>query len=148
MGTQLFLILITLCATFIKKDEQLPALIYILVSFIFFFSCDGMGHSPYFYLIAMATEAFLVVCLTCFRQAYSSKLVSRLIPVSYAAVVLDLFGFFSALKGYPVDAYNDLVVVYWAIIISLFLSVGKWWNGSYVWVSSLFHNTDNNNSRI
>lgn len=148
MGTQLFLILITLCATFIKKEEQLPALIYLLISFLFYFACNDMGHSHYFYLLAMITEAFLVVCLTCFKQTYSSKLVSKLIPLSYAAVFLDLFGFLCAIKGYPADMYNEGVNIYWAIIIMLFLSVGKWWDGSYVWVNSIFHHTDNNNNRV
>lgn len=148
MSTQLFLIVLTLCAAFIKKEEQLPALVYILVSFLFFFSCDGMGHNPYFYLIAMATEAFLVVCLVCLRQSYNSKIVGMLIPVSYAAVLLDFFGFLGAVKGLPADLYNEIVVAYWAVIILIFLSVGKWWDGIHVRYNSFFHHANSHNNSI
>ena len=147
MSTELFLIIITLCTVFVNKEDQLPALVYLLISFFLFFLCKDITES-YVYLISMLTEAFLVVCLTCFKQSYKSKLVSRLLPVSYAAVFLDLFGFLMAWKGYLPDMYNELVVVYCAIIVMLFLSVGKWWNGSFAWLSGIFRHTDNNNNHI
>jgi hypothetical protein len=140
--TEAFLILITLCAALVKKEEAAPALLYCAISYIFYFISLGVGTGLVIYKVAAISEVFLIALLLCLKGCLRSSLISFLIPVSILAIVMHFYGWLLSYNHLSPQPYNNLVIGYWCLIMGLFLSVGRW-SGNYIWTTRLFRSADN-----
>jgi hypothetical protein len=148
MGTELFLILLTLCTAFVKRDEAAPALLYTSIAFLFYFLSLLIASPLYLLVAAMVMEVITVFLLVCLRGCLKSVIVSCLIPLSIAALAAHFIGWCLLYTGLEMNLYNNLVDVYWVIILGLFLSMSRWMNGSYIRFIRLFRRHDNQSGII
>jgi hypothetical protein len=70
-----------------------------------------------------ACEALTVAMLVCFRGCSTSKLTDLLIPVSLFAVFIDVYGWEQYRNNQPLDGFNDVILLYYGLIIAIFIYV-------------------------
>jgi len=143
MGTEIFLILLTLCTAFIKKSETAPALLYTGIAFLFYFASLMVVNPFYLLVMAMLLEVVTVFLLVCLKGCLKSTLVACLIPLSIGALTAHFIGWCLLYNGMELALYNNLVDLYWAAILGLFLSMSRWMNGSFIKFIRLFRRHDN-----
>ncbi len=131
MGTELFLMLITLCTAFVNRNEMPSALVYSAIAFIFYFIAHGVGTSLLLFTTAAVLETVTIALLMCLQGCIKSKLTSYLIPISILSIFMHIHGGWLIYNGFDMESYNTLVMYYYAVILGLFLSVTRWVNGSY-----------------
>ncbi len=133
MGSELFLILLTLCAAFINRKEIAPALLFTAVAHLFYFVATGLSDNTLLVLnLSMLMEMVTVILLVCLKGCLRSKLISFLIPISILAIFMHLYGVFLFVNEYSIAPYNSLVKIYWVTILGLFLSMSRWMDGSNI----------------
>lgn len=148
MGTEIFLILLTLCASFVKKSEAAPALLYTIIAFLFYFISLSIS-SPFLLLLgAMGMEVVTIFLLICLKGCLNSKMVTCLIPLSIGAFTAHFLGLCMFQTGLEMGLYNNFVDIYWAIIIGLFLSMSRWVDGNYIKLLCFFRRYDNQHKTI
>lgn len=118
--TELFLAIITLISTQIKGDDRPVALVYCLISHVAFFCGYLIPTNLIFHFLA-ACEAMLVVFLVCLRGCSVSRLTDFMIPASLGAVLIDVYGWNHFIKGNSLDGFNNLIILYYAVIIAIFI---------------------------
>ena len=143
MGTEIFLILLTLCVAFVKKSEAAPALLYTSLAFLFYFISLSIASPSLLLLTAMGMEVVTIALLLCLRGCLKSTIVSCLIPLSIMVFVAHFVGWCLFYTGLEMGLYNNLVDIYWAAILGLFLSMSRWANGNYIKLLRLFRRHDN-----
>lgn len=143
MGTEIFLILLTLCTAFIKKSETAPALLYTGIAFFFYFVSLLVVNPFYLLVMAMILEVVTVFLLVCLKGCLKSTVVACLIPLSIGALAAHFIGWCLLYNGMELALYNNLIDVYWATILGLFLSMSRWMNGSFIKFIRLFRRHDN-----
>lgn len=128
MATELFLILITICAAFVDRREVAPALSFVAIAHIFFFSMSEVSNTLLVLNLSMLAEMLTVGLLVCLRGCVRSNLLKMLLPLSILAIPMHLYGVFLELNKLSLEQYNVLVDVYYAMVILMFLSASKWSN--------------------
>jgi hypothetical protein len=131
MGTELFLMLLTLSAAFVKKAEVAPALLYTLLAFTFYFISLISMPTTTLLILAMGMEVVTVGLMLCLKGCLQSRIVSCLIPLSIIALSTHFVGWCLLYNGFDISFYNNLVDVYWAVILGIFLSMSRWVSGNY-----------------
>jgi hypothetical protein len=118
--TELFLAIVTLLTTLTKGNDRPVALIYCLISHVAYYCSFILPTGVMFHFMA-SCEAFLVIMLVCFKGCSYSRLTDLLIPTSLFSVLLDVYGWNVYLLDRPLDIFNNAIIVYYAIIISIFI---------------------------
>ena len=143
MGTEIFLILLTLCTAFIKRSEATPALLYTGIAFFFYFISMFIINPLYLLVVAMVLEVVTITLLVCLNGCLKSTVVACLIPLSIGAFVAHFIGWCLLYNGMEIVLYNNIVDIYWAAILGLFLSMSRWMDGSFIKFIRLFRRHDN-----
>lgn len=125
MLTEIFLLLFTLCIALVKKEETLPCLLYCVVSYAFYFCAVNMENILHIYKLAAIFEVVYVVLLFCLKDCLSSRLIPYLIPVSLAATGMHFIGWMTEYYTAFPHLYNNMVKVYYVIMLVLILTVGR-----------------------
>ncbi len=118
--TELFLGIVTLLATQTKGNDRPVALVYCLISHVTFF-CSYLLPTEIIFHFMAACEALLVIMLVCFRGCALSRLTDLLIPVALLAVFIDIYGWNLHLNKQLLDNFNNVVVLYYTLIIAIFI---------------------------
>ena len=126
MATELFLILITICAAFVDRREIAPALSFVAIAHIFYFSMSEVSDPLVVLNLSMLAEMLTVGLLVCLRGCVRSNLLKMLLPLSILAIPMHLYGVILEVNNVPLNNYNALVDVYYTMVILMFLSVSGW----------------------
>lgn len=141
MATVLSLMIITLCASLVRRDERLPALVYCTLSYIFYFISVNIDCTGTILIASAFSELCLIALLVSINGCLKSVLIKYLIPLSIAMGFIHWYGWVLYINEYSLEPYNQYVMYYWGIIAALFLSQGDW-RGSRGWINNIFNNTD------
>lgn len=144
MITELFLLMITLCAAFTRKSERWAATIYCVISHVFYFIGTSIENEGVIYFAAAISELSLMFLLIAIKGCVKSSLIRWLIPLSIGMIVVHAYGWLWYMNGTTEDNYNQLVIYYWGVMIALFLSYGDW-RGVDNWITRVF---SSNNTRV
>lgn len=126
MGTVIFLILLSICAAFVDRREMAPALMFVAIAHVFFFSVSGLSSPTLILQLSMLAEMVTVILLYSVRGCVRSNLLQMLLPLSIIAIPMHYYGTWLSHRGLPLDNYNDLVNVYYIMVLLMFLSVSTW----------------------
>lgn len=140
MLTVLSLMLLTICAAFVKEDERFPALLYCAMSFLFYFCSMGIDQELHIYKVAALFEGVLVCLLYCLRGCLNARIIKYLIPASIGAILMHFYGWMMCYYNQPVQTYNTLVIIYWCIIMAIFIFVGRI-SGNIAWSTRFFRDS-------
>lgn len=126
MGTVIFLILLSICAAFVDRREVTPALLFVVIAHVFYFSMSGITSELLVLQLSMLAEMITVILLYSVRGCVRSNLLKMLLPLSILAIPMHFYGTMLIYKELPIDSYNSLVDVYYIMVLLMFLSVSKW----------------------
>ncbi|MET0356199.1 MAG: hypothetical protein ABW044_05435 [Cellvibrio sp.] len=143
--TGLFLAIITLLTTRTKGNDRPVALVYCLISHVTYFCSFFLPVGAMFHFMA-ACEALLVAMLVCFRGCSMSRLTDLLIPVSLAAVFIDIYGWFLYKNKAPLQGFNEVLILYYALIIAIFIYAVVRYDRIHFRHSRFLRDNRNNNS--
>lgn len=126
MATELFLILLTICAAFVDRREVAPALVFVAIAHVFFFSMKGLSSTLVILNLSMLAEMLTVGLLICLRGCVRSSLMKMLLPLTILAIPMHLYGILLERNNIPLTNYNSLVDVYYVLVILMFISISGW----------------------
>jgi len=124
--TELFLAIITLLACKTNDSDRPVALVYLMMSQVAYWSHYVVPEALMFHFMATC-EAILVISLVSLRGCSISRITDLMIPVAFAAVCLDVYGWYLVVKEQNIDGFNNIVILYYAVITLIFLyAVGRY----------------------
>jgi hypothetical protein len=129
--TELFLIAITILTYFIRGSDKAPALAFCVIAHSFSTLALFAETAAQIFIMGAVSDVLLIAVLVCLSGCLISKITYFLIPICVASIAMHFYGWSLYHSGASFDGYNQLVMIYFAAVIALFVArVGK--NGDTV----------------